>query len=87
MKLLLEFTEGELENFRTFSQSVEKQLGNVYVGTNSLCVYYDYPKELAGLLRPTAGNPYVSDAELAELKHKLKSGKLVFEIFSSKPQK
>lgn len=53
MKLELKFKESDLENFQLFQKSVKRQLGNnVYVGTNSLCLYFDYPKELVDMLRP-----------------------------------
>jgi len=53
MKLNLKFNKEDFESLRSFEQSVKKQLGNnVYVGTNSLCFYFDYPKELVSMLRP-----------------------------------
>lgn len=53
MKVELKFKETDFENFRTFEKSVKKQLGNnVYVGTNSLCLYFDYPTSLVDMLRP-----------------------------------
>lgn len=53
MKLELKFKESDLENFQLFQKSVKRQLGNkVYVGTNSLCLYFDYTKELSDMLRP-----------------------------------
>lgn len=53
MKVMLTFNESDFEGFRNFEKSVKKQLGNnVYVGTDSLCLYFDYPKELRDMLRP-----------------------------------
>ncbi len=53
MKIHLKFNDADFESFRSFEKSVKKQLGNnVYVGTNSLGLYFDYPKELADMLRP-----------------------------------
>lgn len=53
MKLSLKFEEKDFENLRAFDKAVKRQLGpNVYVGTDSLCFYFDYPKELAERLRP-----------------------------------
>jgi hypothetical protein len=53
MKIHLTFEDADFENLRKFEKAVEKQLGNhVYVGTNSMCLYFDYPKELAAMLRP-----------------------------------
>lgn len=53
MKLELKFNESDFESFRAFEKAVKKQLGNnVYVGTNSLCFYFDYPKEMSDMLRP-----------------------------------
>jgi hypothetical protein len=53
MKVTLKFEEKDFENLRTFESAVKKQLGNnVYVGADSLCLYFDYPKELSAMLRP-----------------------------------
>jgi hypothetical protein len=53
MKLHLTFEKSDFDNLRAFEKAVERQLGgNVYVGTNSLCLYFDYPKELTAMLRP-----------------------------------
>lgn len=53
MKLELKFNESDFDSFKSFEKSVKKQLGNkVYVGTNSLCLYFDYTKELSDMLRP-----------------------------------
>lgn len=53
MKLNLKFEKSDFDSLRTFDKAVKKQLGNnVYTGTNSLCLYFDYPKELAAMLRP-----------------------------------
>ena len=53
MTLNLKFEEKDFETLRTFDKAVKRQLGpNVYVGTDSLCFYFDYPKELAARLRP-----------------------------------
>jgi hypothetical protein len=60
MKLQLKFEESDFENFRSFEKAVRRQLGkNVYVGTDSLCFYFDYPKELAAQLRPFCSNNQV----------------------------
>lgn len=53
MKVTLKFEEKDFENMRVFEKAVKKQLGNnVYVGTNNLCFFFDYPKELVAMLRP-----------------------------------
>lgn len=53
MKVTLKFEEKDFENLRAFEKAVKQQLGNhVYVGTDSLCLYFDYPKALAAMLRP-----------------------------------
>jgi hypothetical protein len=53
MKLTLTFEEKDFETMRTFDKAVKRQLGpNVYVGTDNLCFFFDYPKELAARLRP-----------------------------------
>jgi hypothetical protein len=53
MTLNLKFEEKDFETLRTFDKAVKRQLGeNVYVGTDSLCFYFDFPKELVARLRP-----------------------------------
>lgn len=53
MTLNLNFVAEDFNSFKSFEKSVLKQLGKtVYVGTNSLCLYFDYPKELSDQLRP-----------------------------------
>ena len=53
MKIHLTFDDADFENMRSFEKAVGKQLGNnVYVGTNSLSLYFDYPKDLVAMLRP-----------------------------------
>ena len=53
MKVRLSFKENDFDSLRSFEAAVKRQLGNnVYVGTNSLCLYFDYPKRLAEMLRP-----------------------------------
>ena len=53
MTLNLKFEEKDFETLRAFDKAVKRQLGeNVYTGTDSLCLYFDYPKELVARLRP-----------------------------------
>ena len=53
MTLNLKFEEKDFATLRTFDKAVKAQLGpNVYVGTNSLCFYFDYPPALVAMLRP-----------------------------------
>ena len=53
MKLHLTFEEKDFVSLREFDKAVKKQLGNrVYVCGDYLCLYFDYPKELAAMLRP-----------------------------------
>jgi hypothetical protein len=53
MKLQLKFNEADFKNMREFDRAVKRQLGNnCYVGSDSLCLYFDYPKELVAMLRP-----------------------------------
>lgn len=53
MKVILHFELKDFNNFKLFEKSVKNQLGqNCYVGTDSLCLYFDYPKELKEMLRP-----------------------------------
>lgn len=54
MKLQLTFELADFDNLRTFEKAVKRQVGNnVYVGTDSMCLYFDYPKELRDRLRPS----------------------------------
>ena len=51
----LKFEVKDFDSFKAFEKAVQKQVGNnVYVGSDSLCVYYEYPKELKAMLRPYA---------------------------------
>jgi hypothetical protein len=53
MRLRLKFEESDFETLRSFDKAVKRQLGNnVYTGTDSLCLYFDYSPELAARLRP-----------------------------------
>lgn len=52
MKVNLNFEKSDFDSMKKFEASVKKQLGNVYVGTDSLCWYFEYPKELKAMLRP-----------------------------------
>jgi hypothetical protein len=53
MELHLKFQPEDFNSFKTFEKAVQKQLGNnIYVGTNSLCLYFDYPTPLVSMLRP-----------------------------------
>ena len=57
MTINLKFNPEDFNSFKSFEKAVQKQLGNnIYVGTDSLCLYFDYPKELAAQLRPFAAN-------------------------------
>jgi hypothetical protein len=51
MKLQLTFKEEDFDTLRKFEAAVERQLGpNVYVGTDSMVLYFDYPTELKAFL-------------------------------------
>lgn len=53
MKINLKFKPEDFNSFKDFTKAVEKQLGkDVYVGTDNLCWYFEYPKELKAMLRP-----------------------------------
>ena len=53
MILNLKFEEKDFDTMRTFDKAVKRQLGeNVYTGTDNLCFFFDYPKELVARLRP-----------------------------------
>lgn len=53
MTLNLKFEEKDFDSLRTFDKAVKRQLGeNVYVGTNSLCFYFDFPVSLVSRLKP-----------------------------------
>lgn len=57
MKIHLTFEDKDFENMRALDKAVKKQLGNnCYVGTNSLCMFFDYPKEMVAMLRPYPEN-------------------------------
>ena len=49
----LKFEDADFVNMRAFEKAVRKQLGpNVYVNSDSLCFYFEYPKALRAMLRP-----------------------------------
>jgi len=53
MKLNLKFEDADFESMKTFEKAIKRQTGNtVYVGTDSLCVFFDFPKKLSAMLRP-----------------------------------
>ena len=53
MKINLKFEESDFTSMQSFEKAIKKQLGNrVYVGTDSLCFYFDYPSKLKNMLRP-----------------------------------
>lgn len=53
MQVKVTFKPEDFKTMRTFESAVRRQLGkNVYVGTDSMCIYLDYPKELKAMLRP-----------------------------------
>ena len=55
MQVQLQFQDSDFENMRAFEKAVKRQLGNnVYVGCNSLCLYFGFPKEFSAKLRPFA---------------------------------
>jgi hypothetical protein len=55
--VVLKFEEKDFENFRAFEKAVKKQLGSdVYVGSDSLCWYFPFSKELSARLRPHCEN-------------------------------
>ena len=57
MNINLKFEEKDFATLRTFEKAVKAQLGpNVYVGTNSMCFYFDYPSALVAMLRPYPAN-------------------------------
>lgn len=65
MKLQLTFKAEDFESLRAFEKAVRRQLGNnVYVGSDSLCFFFDYPKQLAAQLRPFAPEPQQMEFEL-----------------------
>ena len=87
MKLLVEVEQKDFATFRKFQDPLNRQLGNVYVGTNSMAVYFDFPPELVALLRPVQGNDFKDKDKLNQMLTSLKNGdKLTFELNSSKPQ-
>jgi len=58
MELTLKFEPKDFESFKTFEKSVSRQVGNhIYVGSDSMCVYFDYPAALKEMLRPFPKTP------------------------------
>jgi hypothetical protein len=65
MKLQLKFESTDFESLRTFEKAVRRQLGSAtYVGSDSLCFYFDYPKQLSAQLRPFHPEPTQMEFEL-----------------------
>ncbi len=53
MTINLKFQEADFESMRSLEKAIKKQLGqNVYVGTNSMCLYFDYPPAMVAMIRP-----------------------------------
>lgn len=83
MNVKLTFSQNDFNSLKDFEKSVKRQLGNnIYVGTNSMCLYFDYPKELCAMLRPPQGNAYLDAEKLNEL---LTKEQLEFNLESSVP--
>ena len=80
MKVTLTFEKKDFDTLRKFGEAVERQCGKTYVGTDSFACYFDYPPELAALLRPSQAGSEKSK----ELRAKLESGSLSFELESTK---
>ena len=96
MTLNLKFEEKDFETLRTFDTAVKRQLGkNVYVGSDSLCFFMEYPPELVALLRPLPGNGYFDNNKSVNQEKKAKlealwntletGGQLEFTLESSLP--
>ena len=50
---LIYIKDEDFRDLKSFEKAVKAQLGkNVYVGTDSLCFYFDFPRDLANMLRP-----------------------------------
>ena len=57
MKLNLKFQESDFDSFKSFEKSAKKQIGqDSYVGTDSLCFFFPYPKTLVERIRPYSPN-------------------------------
>ena len=82
MKLTLTFEKKDFDTLREFGKAVERQVGKSYVGTDSFSCYFDYPKELVALLRPSQAGSETQK----ELLKKLESGSVSFELESSKEE-
>jgi len=82
MKVTLTFEKKDFATLREFGKALERQVGKSYAGTDSFCLYFDYPKELAALLRPSQG---ASD-KAKEMFAKLEVGPVTFELDSSKEE-
>lgn len=82
MKVTLTFEKKDFATLREFGKAVERQCGKTYVGSDYLCWYFDYPKELSALLRPSQQGSELTKEMLA----KLESGSVTFEIESSREE-
>jgi len=83
MKVTLQFEKKDFDTLRGFGNAVERQLGRSYTGTDSLCLYFDYPSELKALLRPSEAASEKQKETLTQLE---KDGSITFEITSSKEE-
>ena len=86
MKVILQFEEKDFDSLREFGKALERQCGKTYAGTDSFCVYFDYPKELSAMLRPVAGNTFDREKLLTQWDLLKSGGKLTFEVTSSKEE-
>lgn len=87
MKINLKFEPKDFETFKNLEKAVARQLGNtVYVGADSLCLYFDYPKELLVQLRPKAAQ-WNEKGQLAFGVPYLEKDQYEFDLTSSKPEK
>jgi hypothetical protein len=49
----LTLTPNDFKDFRSFERAMKKAFGELtYVGTDSMVIHVDYPKELKAMLRP-----------------------------------
>ena len=82
MKVTLTFEKKDFATLRKFGEAVEKQCGKTYVGSDSLCWYFDYPPSLSALLRPSQVGSELRSKMMAELE----KGSVTFEIESSREE-
>jgi len=69
VKFTLNFNQEDFRSFRDFEKAMARQLGNtVYVGTDSCCLFFEYPPALHAMLRPYPNQKKQLEFELVSTK-------------------